>query len=152
MDRNTLLLVVGGLLLLGGGTAVYMQTRGLRNNNPLNIQDDGEAWEGLDTPRNDGTFLRFVSPEYGIRAAGIIINNYVTKDGVAPTVAGITSRWSTTDQAAYAANVSSWMNVDPNATLDLSSALPSLVAAMTRMENGLNPYDDATIINGLALA
>ena len=153
MDRNNVLLLVAAALLLGGGGyGVYTMTRGLRNNNPGNIIDDGTDWEGLDTPRNDGQFLRFLTPEYGFRAMRIIVNNYVSKDGVPSTVAGIISRWSATDQAAYVANVSSELGVDPNAPIDLTSSMLGLARGITRQENGLNPYSDQTIINGLNLA
>lgn len=154
--NNTLLFLIALLLLGGGGYAVYTMTRGLRNNNPGNIRDDGvTAWEGLDSPRSDGTFLRFVTPEYGFRAWARIVSNYVNADAVAPTVTGIVSRWappSENDTASYIRDVSQRLGVDPNASLDLPFSLVSLLAAMTSHENGLNPYSDQTIANGIALA
>lgn len=150
--------MVAALLLLGGGGyVVYGMTRGLRNNNPLNIEDDNvTAWEGLDTPRNDGgpgvPKLRFTAPEYGYRAGAHIINSYVTADGIQPTINGLITRWSATDQAAYIAHVVRDLGVDPNAPLDLTSALAPLFASMTSMENGINPYDISTIVNGINLA
>lgn len=154
-SNNTLLLLAAFLLLGGGGYAVYTMTRGLRNNNPGNLTDDGTDWEGLDSPRNDGRFLRFISPEYGIRALGRNLSNYVARDGIAPTVAALISRWappSENNTAAYIATVSRDLGVDDNETLDLTSALPALVAAITSQENGVNPYSPATIIAGLNLA
>jgi hypothetical protein len=146
-------LLLGALLLLGGaGYGVYNMTRGLRNNNPGNIKDDGTAWEGLDTPRNDGVFLRFVSPEYGIRAMGKILTNYVAVDGVAPTVNGLVRRWSATDQDAYVNKVSGDLGVDQDASLDLSSVLPALIASMIGMEDAVNPYSADVITAGLNLA
>jgi hypothetical protein len=150
--NNTLLLLAAFLLLGGGGYAVYTMTRGLRNNNPGNIVDDGTNWEGLAAPRSDGKFLRFVSPEYGIRAMGRILTNYVSRDGLPATVNALVRRWSATDQDAYVDKVSGDLGVDPNAPLDLPSQLPALVASMTSMENGLNPYSQATILTGLNLA
>jgi len=157
-DRTSTLLLIAGLLLLGGGgVALYTMTRGLRNNNPLNIEDDGTtAWEGLDTPRNDGEapqpMLRFTDPVYGIRAAAHILSNYVAVDGVPPTVQSLITRWSKTDQAAYVANVAAALGVDPTDTIDLSSALPVMIPAMIVQENGLNPYSASTIAQGLSLA
>jgi hypothetical protein len=151
-DNTTLFILLSLLLLGGGGYAVYTMTRGLRNNNPGNIKDDGTAWEGLDSPRNDGTFLRFISADYGIRAIGRILSNYVAVDGLAPTVDTLIRRWSATDQDAYVQHVAADLGVDANATLDLTSSLPALVASITSMENGLNPYSAATITAGLNLA
>ena len=153
--NNTLLILLALLLLGGGGYAVYTMTRGLRNNNPGNIRDDGTAWEGLATPRNDGTFLVFTDPVYGIRAMGRILSNYVNADGVTPSVTGIVSRWappSENDTASYIADVARKLGVDPNAPFDLSSALGPLVAALISHENALNPYSDAQIAHGLALS
>lgn len=152
VDKTTWLLL--GLLLLagGGGIAVYNMTRGLRNNNPGNIKYDGTAWEGLADPPTDGTFAIFVSPEYGIRAMARILTNYVEVDGVPATVDALVRRWTATDQDAYVDNVSRWVGVNPDQPLDLASALPAVVAGMIRQENGLQPYADATIAQGVALA
>lgn len=160
MKNSNLIFILIGLLLLGGsGYALYGMTRGLRNNNPLNIEDDGTNWDGLDSPRNDGGTsgdgvpkLRFTSPEYGFRAAARIISNYISADGVAPTVNGIIRRWSATDQDAYVAKVSGDLGVDPDQPLELPSQLPELLAAMTEQENGFNPYSAQTIIAGVNLA
>ena len=158
VSSNNTLLIIGALLLLGsGGYVVYTMTRGLRNNNPLNIEDDGTtAWEGLDSPRSDTgpgvRKLRFKQPEYGFRAAARIVRNYVAYDGVLPTVDGIIRRWSKTDQDAYIDKVCRDLGVDPDATLDLNSDLPALFASMTSQENGLNPYSMTTILNGINLA
>lgn len=151
-SNNWLLLILGALLLGGGGIAVYTMTRGLRNNNPGNIIDDGTAWEGLDSPRNDGTFLRFTDVSYGIRAMARTLSNYIALDGVPSTVDALIRRWSKTDQDAYVTNVSRALGVDPTATIDLASSLPVMIPAMISQENGFNPYSDATIAAGIALA
>lgn len=156
MNRSTVLLILAGVLLLGGGgAALYTMTRGLRNNNPGNIRDDGTDWEGVDTPRNDGTYLRFISPAYGIRAMARVLSNYVNTDGVSPTVDAIISRWAPPTEnntAAYVMDVAGDVGVDPDQPFDLPSVLPALVAAIIQHENGLNPYDSATIAQGIALA
>lgn len=158
-SSNSWLFIIAALFLLGGGGYIaYGMTRGLRNNNPLNIEDDGTAWDGLDTPRNDGGTsgdgvpkLRFKTPEYGFRAASHIVHNYVGADGVAPTVNGIIRRWSATDQEAYVQHVAESLGVDPDDTLDLSSVLPQFFAAMVSQENGINPYSLSTIQAGINL-
>jgi hypothetical protein len=158
MNRNAWILLAAFLLLGGGGYAAYTMTRGLRNNNPLNIEDDGTDWEGLDSPRNDGgpgvPKLRFISPQFGYRAAARTLHNHITHDGVPSTLNGVLRRWSATDQAAYVAKVSRDLGVDPDAALDLTSSgdLPALFASMTEMENGINPYSATLISSGIAMA
>lgn len=149
--------VILGLVLLGsGGIAVYTMTRGLRNNNPGNIDDDGTNWEGLSSPRNDGRFLIFSSPAYGIRAMARILSNYVAVDGVSPTVTDIITRWappSENDTASYIADVQQHMGLAPGSdSVNLSTDLPALVAAIIQHENGIQPYSGATIAQGIALA
>jgi hypothetical protein len=156
MKKDSSLLILLAFLLLGGGYAAYTMSRGLRNNNPLNIEDDGTDWEGLDTPRNDSgpgrPKLRFTSPEYGFRAGKHIMTSYVNIDGIAPTVDALIRRWSATDQDAYVARVARDLGVDPSANLDLFSVLPAMFASMTSQENGFNPYSVDTIQAGLNLA
>jgi hypothetical protein len=146
------LLILGLILLLGGGGyAVYEMTRGLRNNNPGNIvYDANNDWLGQ--TGTDGTFAVFSNPIYGIRAMSKTLLNYVNRDGVAPTVDSIIRRWSKTDQDAYSANVSAALGVSPLTVIDVTSSLPELVKAITRQENGTQPYDDATINQGVSLA
>lgn len=135
---------------------LYTGTRGLRNNNPGNIRYDGTAWEGLaNPPQDDKGFCVFIDPTYGIRAMGRILSNYVNADGVTPSVVGIISRWappSENDTASYIDDVAGQLGIDPNTTFDLSSVFVPLVGAIISHENSLNPYADATIAQGLALA
>src|SRR5882672_7528103 len=89
------LALVGGLVLLGGGgIAVYTMTRGLRDNNPGNIEYDGTAWEGLANPPSEGGYCVFTNVVYGIRAMARILSNYVALDGVASTVSDLIARWA----------------------------------------------------------
>lgn len=151
-DREIPWLWIGlGALLLAGGGVAYVATRGIRNNNPGNVTA-GSPWVG--STGSDGTFATFSSPVYGIRAMTITLNNYVNNDGVPSTVQGLISRYSATDQPAYIANVSAALGVSPTDTIDLSNpqTMQTLLGAMITQENGVNPYSDATIQQGIALA
>lgn len=158
MKKSTFYLLAGlGALAIfgGGGVAVYTMTRGLRNNNPGNIRDDGSPWVGLANPRNDGAYLKFTDAVYGIRAMAKIISNYVLIDGLVPTVTALISRWAPPGEnntGAYIADVSAQLGVAPNDPLDLSQDLPALIAAIIQHENGLQPYADATLLQGVNLA
>jgi hypothetical protein len=148
-------LILGGLLLTGGGVAVYTMTRGLRNNNPGNIEYDGTAWEGLANPPNDGVYCVFTDPVYGIRAMARTISNYIAVDGIASTVTAIVSRYAppaANDTVSYIADVDNQLGLTPgNDAVNLATDLPSLVAAMIQHENGINPYSSATILQGINL-
>ena len=44
-------------------------TRGLRNNNPLNIRHSKDKWQGTATTQTDTAFVQLKSMAYGYRAA-----------------------------------------------------------------------------------
>lgn len=44
-------------------------TRGLRNNNPLNIRRNNTKWQGLSATQTDKSFFQFKTMAYGYRAA-----------------------------------------------------------------------------------
>lgn len=68
-----------------------MAPRGIRNNNPLNIRK-GNDWQGERKPQTDAEFEEFVDIEHGLRAAIIIVKNYMAKRIDTPTA--IISRWA----------------------------------------------------------
>ena len=143
------------VLLLVFGIGVYSMTRlprGIRNNNPGNIRDTGDAWLGR--AGSDGEFVRFEDPIYGIRAMARVLKNYHDRYGL-DTVEEIISRWAPpmeNDTQAYIDRVSRMLNVAPDEPLDVPAVLPDLVAAIIMHENGLNPYPREIINQGVALA
>lgn len=70
-----------------------IQTRGARNNNPLNIKhNDRNKWQGL-IGHDTGGFCAFVSLHDGLRAALKLLHKYITDyDGW--NVELIISRWA----------------------------------------------------------
>lgn len=142
--------------LINGTGSIWDMTRprGIRNNNPGNIEDSGTNWQGLDEPRNDGRFLRFVDPIYGIRAMARVLDTYATKHNL-NTVGGIIQRWAPSHEnnsAAYAAFVADRLGVRATDRIDVIERRPELIAAMIEMENGEQPYPSGTIEQGVALA
>jgi len=138
------------------GVALYPKTaltpelpRGIRNNNPLNIEENGTAWEGK--AGDDGRFVVFSSPLYGIRAAARILRTYASKYQL-NTIAGIVARWAPeneNDTDNYIDFVSKKTGVDVNAPLN-DETYPAVLAAMVYMENGNNPYSFEEIKQGFA--
>lgn len=113
------------------------QPLGVRQNNPGNLRDSGDAWQGMTGVANG--FLTFRTPEHGLRALGI---NLLTYHGRGlDTVEEIITRFaprSENDTGAYIAAVSRALGVRPDATLDLrnETVLTSLMTAIARHENG----------------
>ena len=114
---------------------VASTVRGIRNNNPTNLEDAGIAWQGL--IGTDGPYCKFDTMANGIRAAAINLRNYWRLHGL-NTVDAIVRRWSSTDQDAYVANMSAWLGVDSQEALDMEDAgvRAHLLQAMTRQEEG----------------
>lgn len=69
-----------------------MATRGIRNNNPLNIRK-GSRWVGLAAEQPDPEFCTFTAPVFGLRAAFIILRRYIEVYHLR-TIAQMVSRWA----------------------------------------------------------
>ena len=54
-------------------------TRGIRNNNPLNIKISDNRWIGKINPSKDKVFEQFDLMEHGIRAGLIVLRTYIRK-------------------------------------------------------------------------
>jgi len=147
-------ILFAGLAMLGGG--VYMKTRGLRNNNAGNIELNNIKWDGMAKVQDDGRFIIFDAPEYGVRALAKILVNYQVRHGI-NTVRGVINRYAPSvenNTSAYINHVASVVGVTPDAPLDFrkASVMRPVVEAIIKHENGLQPYSTALINKGLALA
>ena len=123
-----------------------MEARGIRNNNPLNldfIAPPERPWNGQ--IGQDGPFAVYDTPANGVRAA----SHQLQKDyGEGQTLSEIITDWAPpaeNDTAAYISAVSTQTGIDPNATFDLHANLPALVTAMILHENGIQPYNPSDI-------
>jgi len=141
--------------------------RGLRNNNPGNIDyNPRNDWQGQlpPDPAIEKRFARFDSPENGIRALAKLLINYRGKDGMPgvglqgiDTVRETISRWAPSvenNTEAYAKAVSVEAGVLPNESIDIRDPriLLAVVTAIIRHENGGNPYSQALISEGVRRA
>ena len=68
-------------------------SRGIRNNNPLNIRRSAARWAGLVENPTDKDFCQFESMEYGFRAAFKLLFRYYNKYGL-HDVMSIIKRWA----------------------------------------------------------
>lgn len=114
--------------------------RGMRNNNPLNIEAGDFTQSQPGFAGSDGRFARFQQPQQGVDAAGKLLDTYSSKYGL-NTISGIIARWAPqgeNDTRGYAASVAGRMGVNPDQPIDLSNpqVKQSLIAAMAQFENG----------------
>lgn len=132
------------------------QPRGIRNNNPGNIRH-GANWLGLNpNGRNvDSAFCVFESPVFGIRALAKVLINYKKIHGL-NTVRQIVSRYAPPNEnqtAAYIQSVAKQLEVYPDTKIDIEErgVLTVFIKAVIRMENGIQPYSDEVIQEGIDL-
>lgn len=132
-------------------------SRGIRNNNPGNIDRNATKWQGMAADQSgDPRFIVFTTPQYGIRALAKVLMTYQSQHGL-DTVREIINRWAPpneNDTGAYVRAVARAVGVAENAPLDLdaTAVMLPLVKAIITHENGGNPYSDTVITEGLRLA
>lgn len=115
-------------------------TRGMRNNNPGNIED-GPFAKGLPGyAGTDGRFAKFASAEHGMGAIDSLLQNY-GRQGI-NTVGGVINRWAPPSDnnptSTYAATVARALGTDPNTPVDLNDpAIRQKIAlGIGKFENG----------------
>lgn len=155
MARIATITAVGiGLAAIIYGVRQVAQPRGIRNNNPGNIKRSNTAWEGLADVQDDETFFTFKTPEYGIRAMARILRTYRSKH-LLLSVDQIINRWAPLTEnptLEYVALVSERLGVRPWEQLSFhDEQVAELIEAIIRMENGVEPYDRATILRGIEM-
>jgi hypothetical protein len=112
--------------------------RGLRNNNPLNIEAGDFTQSQPGFAGSDGRFAKFETPEAGVSAANKLLDTYQNKYGL-NTPAGIVGRWAPASDGnnvnAYAGAVAAKLGIGPNDPIS-PEMRPQLIAAMGQHENG----------------
>lgn len=125
--------------------------RGIRNKNPGNIKL-GTDWDGLAAEQTDPTFCIFDEAVMGIRALMRILLTYRFTHNK-KNIDSIIRRWappSENDTEAYIKFVAKRMEIEPMDDIDNSiEAYLPLVKSIIQMENGMQPYDDELIVEGM---
>lgn len=128
--------------------------RGLRNNNPLNIEyNKNNNWRGQ--VGNDGRFVIFDSQANGYRAGSIILLNY-QKRGLL-TIEQMINQWAPPHEnptSAYVDMVARRAGVAKDQKLSLKTnpaVLAGMLDAMTRMETG-SSADMVAVNSGIGSA
>ena len=129
-----------------------MNSRGLRNCNPLNIRRvAGTTWKGQCDEQTDNAFVQFRTIEFGLRAAFVLLRTYSTKYH-ANCIRDIISRWAPpteNDTERYIRNVCFWSGLGGLQRLT-EQDWPKLVRAMARQECG-EVLSEETINRGFEL-
>ena len=125
--------------------------RGIRNKNPGNIKL-GTNWDGLAAEQTDPTFCIFDEAVMGIRALQRILLTYRFTHKKA-TIDEIIYRWATPSENStdkYVEFVCKTLNKEKDVRLNnsMEDYLP-LVKAIIQMENGMQPYDDELLVEGM---
>ena len=134
-------------------------TRGMRNNNPLNIRKvPGTHWRGeVSSPLGEvgrgagGSFVRFVSLEWGLRAAFCILRTYRDKYKLV-CIEDIITRWAPpteNDTRKYICDCCKLTGFGGKERLT-ENMWPQLVGAMARIESGMKLPEDV-ILKGFRL-
>lgn len=129
--------------------------RGIRNNNPGNLENNGIQWQGLSPTQTDSRFYQFENPVWGIRALARTLKTYRERYGL-DTAEEIINRWAPqfeNDTSAYARAVANAIGTDPETPItDTPENRLKLVKAIIKHENGAQPYPDDLIAEGIARA
>ena len=127
-------------------------TRGLRNNNPLNIRHSQDQWQGAATTQTDTAFVQFRSMAYGYRAAWKTLDTYnlrFRREHKPYNVRNIIARWappSENDTDAYVRAVVKLSGLGGNENIprphryrnfERLEKTARLIAAMTCVECGI---------------
>ena len=134
------------------------EPRGIRNNNPLNIRRSKDKWQGLSTLQEDREFFKFVSMEYGWRAAFVILCRTYYGKYKLKTIRDIVTRWAPPKEnntPAYIRHVSDYTGIGPDRDLGDPQTHPTnwllIGYAMAVMENG-KTLPPIPMIKGFSLA
>lgn len=160
--------VLGGVLAAGGLAALYfgarnadviietaarfVGVRGIRNNNPGNIDwiaDPAKRWDGMIRIERADELPKGVRPRFGVFDAASKGVRAIARElllderrGVR-TVRGLIDNWAPPNEnntSAYARAVADAIGAAPEQTIDIKAKLPGIVAAIVKHENGVQPY------------
>jgi hypothetical protein len=131
--------------------------RGIRNNNPGNIDRDGTAWDGLAPDQSsDPRFCVFTSAIFGIRALEKVLMSYKQTHGLR-TLRGMIGRWAPAvenNTSAYLDDVVRRSGFGPDVEIDIQAleVASKVVPAIIAHENAGYSYPAETISSGLLAA
>jgi hypothetical protein len=139
------------VMTAGGYYMVNRPNKNVRNNNPLNIRESAD-WEGERSLNLDKAFEEFKTPEYGFRAAYIILLQYLERGD--NTIHAITSKWAPSSEnhtSAYIDYLADKTDLSPTAEI-MPTDLALLMFHMANYEGAKGAFNYTQINDGIALA
>jgi hypothetical protein len=134
-------------------SAPFNVPRGIRNNNPGNIEmNKNNDWKGkVPADKNtDGRFEQFTDYKYGVRALIILLNNYIK--GSRNTITKIFSAYAPPNEnntKAYIKFVADRLGVGADDIITANkNNLKELAQAIAKMENGREAINDTQFEEG----
>ena len=127
----------------GLGSGPDPRPRGIRNNNPTNIDDVGIPWKGR--IGNDGRYVVFDSPVNGLRAGFLEIYDSIVRDGD-NTIRKLVAQWAPPIEnltGSYQLSVANQTGIGIDSVLSYKVHAMPILKAIVRHENGQNPYPDS---------
>lgn len=126
--------------------------RGIKNNNPMNVEDVAGHWLGV--VGNDGRFPKFDTVEHGIRAGMVNYLQDFFVDGLTNLIDLGENNTPVSDnpgakKGAYGKALADKMGIPPDQPFDILALKYDLAKAIIRNEDGVNPYNDKTIKAGV---
>ena len=136
-----------------------MESRGIRNNNPLNIRRSGDNWQGLRTLQEDREFCQFSSMAYGWRAAFVILCKTYYGKYKLKTIRALITRWAPPKEnntEAYIRRVTDRIGIGPDTVLGSPQEHPAqwmmIAMAMAIVECGTAQLDYLSMLKGWEMA
>lgn len=119
--------------------------RGLRNNNPGNIERTAERWQGMAEKQPDPRFVRFKTMAYGYRALFKVLHTYITRYKLT-TVPAILQRYAPNNENNTNAYICSVLNeIGGTEATEIVATdekqMKALAKAITRVENGRSWFE-----------
>jgi hypothetical protein len=125
--------------------------RGIRNNNPGNIERTGDRWQGMSADQSgDARFVVFDAPVWGLRALARILRKDMAEGDTLRRIIGEWAPAAENNTGAYVNAVARHVGMDPDAPVR-EADLPRLMAAIVQHENGAQPYPPELFAQALAL-
>jgi len=153
--RDLVLIALFLLLITRKSKKNMAISRGLRNNNPGNLIDDGVSkWVGKIGVDISGKFhyLRFDTMENGIRAMAINAKNKIRNKGLDTLRKYITNYVSGENPTAYMNFASSRLGIGLDDKINVDRDLKKLIDAHIDFENGPNSILASDIEKGVSRA